>query len=575
MSLEWNFADVWEAVAEVAPEALAQVHGDRVVTWAEFDQRANGIAAAFLREGCQQQDKVALYLHNGPEYLQSAFACMKAGLVPVNTNYRYQQDELVYLWDNADATVVIFHGAFTDMVEAVRARCTKVRLWIYVDDGDHVDGGDGGDGGAAACPAWAMPFDVAATPNAQRVVAPWGRSGDDLILIYTGGTTGRPRGVMWRQHDLYAASNTTGDPAQASLGHVRGRIASARASGQAAPIGLPAAPLMHGTAFVFASTILNRGGNVVTLTQTPFEVTELLGVIEAEQVTDLCIVGDAFCRPMVDALDTHPGRWNVTSLKAVSSSGMMWGSQNKERLLAHAPAALLIDFLNSSEASGMGRAISSKQRVNPSARFKLGQNAFVIDDAGCPVPPGSGIAGRIAVRGGVPIGYYGDPVKTAATFPMIDGVRCAIPGDFALVEADGSITLLGRGSVSINTGGEKVFPEEVEECIKLLPQVRDAVVVGVPDERFGETVAAVVELVDGQTVTASDVTAHVRARLARHKAPRHVMVVDSVGRGPNGKADYLGLRKRVLSWLQPQPGGNIEKVETVETVETVAKAGGQ
>ena len=568
MPREWNFADVWEAVANVVPEATAQVHGGSVVTWAEFDQRANGIASALVQSGCQKQDKVALYLHNGPEYLQSAFACMKAALVPVNTNYRYQQEELIYLWDNADATVVIFHGAFTGMVEAVRARCTKVRLWICVDDG------------AAARPAWAMPFDVAATPSARRVVAPWGRSGDDLILIYTGGTTGRPRGVMWRQHDLYVASNTTGDPAQASLGHVRGRIASARAMGQAAPVGLPAAPLMHGTAFVFASTILNRGGTVVTLTQRPFEVTELLGVIEAGQVTDLCIVGDAFCRPMVDALDGHPGRWNVTCLKAVSSSGMMWGSQNKERLLAHAPAALLIDFLNSSEASGMGRAISSKQRVNPSARFKLGQNAFVIDDAGCPVPPGSGIAGRIAVRGGVPIGYYGDPVKTAATFPMIGGVRCAIPGDFALVEADGSITLLGRGSVSINTGGEKVFPEEVEECVKLLPQVRDAVVVGAADERFGETVAAVIELVDGQAIAASDVTAHVRAHLARHKAPRHVMVVDSVGRGPNGKADYVGLRKRVASWLLAQAGGNFEKagkvepVETVETLEVVSKAGG-
>lgn len=566
MPPEWNFADVWEAVAEVVPTAMAQVHGNITLTWAEFDGRANGLATALLREGCKQQDKVALYLHNGPEYLQSAFACMKAGLVPVNTNYRYQQEELVYLWDNADAMVVIFHGAFTNMVEAVRTRCTKVRLWMYVDDG------------AAACPAWATPFDVAATPNAQRVVPPWGRSGDDLILIYTGGTTGRPRGVMWRQHDLYVASNTTGDPAEASLDHVRERIASASSLGKAAPIGLPAAPLMHGTAFVFASTLLNRGGAVVTLTQTPFEVAELLAAIAAGRVTDLCIVGDAFCRPMVDALDTDPGRWNVTSLKAVSSSGMMWGSQNKERLLAHAPDAILIDFLNSSEASGMGRAISSKQRVNPSARFKLGQNAFVIDAADRPVPPGSGIAGRIAVRGGVPIGYYGDPVKTAATFPTIDGVRCAIPGDYALVEADGSITLLGRGSVSINTGGEKVFPEEVEECIKLLPQVRDAVVVGVPDERFGETVAAVVELVDGQAIAATDLTAHVRAHLARHKAPRHVMVVDSVGRGPNGKADYVGLRKRVLGWLQAQPGGNLEKVdkvEQVETVETISKAGGQ
>ena len=538
MPVEWNFADVWEAVAEVVPDASAQGHAGAILTWAEFDQRANGVASALLQAGCGKQDKVALYLHNGPEYLQAAFACMKAALVPVNTNYRYLQDELLYLWDNADAAVVVFHGAFTAVVEAVRARCTKVRLWMHVDDG------------TAECPPWATPFGAAALSHPVRVVAPWGRSGDDLILIYTGGTTGRPRGVMWRQHDLYVASNTTGDPARASLDHVRARIADAQASGRAAPVGLPAAPLMHGTAFVFASTILNRGGAVVTLARTPFDVAELLDAIGARPVTDLCIVGDAFCRPMVDALDAEPGRWNVTSLKAVSSSGMMWGTRNKERLLDHAPGAILIDFLNSSEASGMGRAISSRERVNASARFKLGQNAFVIDDANRPVQPGSGIAGRIAVRGGVPIGYYGDPVKTAATFPLIDGVRCAIPGDFAMVEADGSITLLGRGSVSINTGGEKVFPEEVEECVKQLAQVRDAVVVGVPDERFGETVAAVVELAEGQTVTALDVTAHVRAHLARHKAPRHVMLVDSIGRGPNGKADYLGLRKRVLQWLQ-------------------------
>ena len=315
------------------------------------------------------------------------------------------------------------------------------------------------------------------------------------------------------------------------------------------PVGLPAAPLMHGTAYVFASAILNRAGSVVTLTSPQFDVAELLGALQAGPVTDLCIVGDAFCRPMVDALDAAPGRWNIACLKAVSSSGMMWGNANKARLLEHAPNAVLIDFLNSSEASGMGRAISSKGRASPSARFKLGKNAFVIDADNRPVLPGSGVAGRIAVGGNVPLGYYGDPDKSAATFPVINGIRCAVPGDFALVEADGSITLLGRGSVSINTGGEKVFPEEVEECIKLLPEVRDAVVVGVPDERFGEIVAAVVELADGQNVNAQAVTAHVRARLARHKAPRHVMVVQSVGRGPNGKADYMMLRKRVVDWL--------------------------
>ena len=537
MSQEWNFADVWETVAQTVPHHIAQTHGTNHVSWHAFDACANGLAWTLLQAGCRQQDKVALYLYNGPVYLQSAFACMKAALVPVNTNYRYQQDELLYLWDNADAAVVVFHGAFTATVEAIRARCNKVRLWVHVDDG------------SAPCPPWAVAYANAAQSHPARVEADWGRSGDDQIIIYTGGTTGRPRGVMWRQHDLYVASNTSGDPLQADLGHVRERVTRMQADGPPAPVGLPAAPLMHGTAYVFASAILNRAGTVVTLPSVPFDVAQLLTAVEAGPVTDLCIVGDAFCRPMVDALDAAPDRWRLACLKAVSSSGMMWSNASKARLLAHAPNAVLIDFLNSSEASGMGRAISSKDRASPAARFKLGKNAFVIDADNQPLLPGSGVPGRIAVRGNVPLGYYGDPEKTAATFPLIAGVRCAVPGDFAMLEADGSITLLGRGSVSINVGGEKVFPEEVEECIKLLPDVRDAVVVGVPDARFGETVAAVVEAVPGRTIHAEAVTLHVRAHLARHKAPRHVMLVASIGRGPNGKADYLGLRQRVTDWL--------------------------
>jgi fatty-acyl-CoA synthase len=531
LSSGWNYATVWETVADAAPRAVAQRHGERRVSWGEFDARADGIAAALLHAGLRHQDKVALYLYNGPEYLQSAFGCMKVGLVPVNTNYRYQQDELHYLWDNADAAAVIFHGAFAATVEAVRARCAKVRLWLHVDDG------------SGACPPWAQPYEATALFRPGRAEAPWGRSGDDQILIYTGGTTGRPRGVMWRQHDLYVASNTAGDPAQADLGHVRRRMAEAVAAGTPAPIGLPAAPLMHGTAYVFASSILTRGGCVATLEARQFDVAELLDTVQAAPVTDLCIVGDAFGRPIVDALDAQPQRWDLSALKAVSSSGMMWSQACKDRLIAHAPAAVLVDFLNSSEASGMGRSVSSKGRSGGPARFKLGRTAVVIDADDRPVAPGSGIAGRVAVRGNVPLGYYGDPVKTAATFPVIDGVRHAVPGDFATVEADGSITLLGRGSVSINTGGEKVFPEEVEECIKLMPLVRDAVVVGVPDDRFGETVAAVVEAVPGARVDAAAIVAHVRERLARYKTPRHVVPVESIGRGPNGKADYQALRR--------------------------------
>ncbi|GAA5233187.1 AMP-binding protein [Verticiella sediminum] len=547
---EWNFADVWEAIAATTPEAIAQVHGQERITWQQFDAAADGIAHALLEAGVQRQDKVALYLRNGPAYLQSAFGCMKAGLVPVNTNYRYREEELHYLWDNADAVAVVFHGEFTETIEAIRARCRKVRLWIHVDDGTF------------PCPAWAQSYASLAHAAVQRARAPWGRSGDDIILIYTGGTTGRPRGVMWRQHDLYMASNTTDDPPQARLEHVRSRVANAAAQ-RKTPSGLPAAPLMHGTAYVFAGTILSRGGTLVTLTGRNFDAAELLTTVQRAAVTDLCIVGDAFCRPMVEALDAEPERWDISGLKAVSSSGMMWSDTNKARLLRHAPAVMLIDFLNSSEASGMGRAITSSRQRTASARFTLGRNAFVIDDAGRPVRPGSGVAGRVAVRGAVPLGYYGDPKKTAETFPVIDGERCAIPGDFARVEADGSIVLLGRGSVSINTGGEKVFPEEVEECIKQLAPVRDAVVVGIPDERFGEVVAAIVESAPASDLTAAQISAHVRERLAGHKTPRHVMLVASLGRGPNGKADYPALRQRVADWLKaqassretrPQPG---------------------
>ena len=527
MSVEWNFADVWETVAATVPDAVAQVHGERRCDWRTFDRRADGIAARLLSAGLGRHDKVALYLYNTPEYLEAACAAMKAALVPVNTNYRYKHDELHYLWDNADAAAVVFDGAFTETVDVLRARCPQVKLWLHV-------GRD--------CPPWAASYEEAADAATGRCVPPWGRSGDDPIFIYTGGTTGRPKGVMWRQHDLYLASNVTNDPPAADAAFVRERV---RALVQR-PVGLPAPPLMHGTAYVFASTILSRGGTVVTLPEQRFDAERLLDAITTRGVTDLCIVGDAFGRPMVDLLDAFPGRYDLSTLRVVSSSGMMWSQEVKARLLAHAPQLMMIDFLNSSEASGMGRSITSRKGAAGGARFQLGRNAFVIDDDGRPIAPGSGKVGRVAVRGIVPLGYYKDPEKTQSTFPVIDGVRCAVPGDYATVEADGSITLLGRGSVSINTGGEKVFPEEVEEAIKTCPGVQDAVVVGIPDVRLGQVVAA---LVAATTHDAEAIKAHVRSRLAGYKVPRHVMIAESADRAATGKADYKAVRERILAWL--------------------------
>ena len=529
---QWTFADVWETVAATVPDRVALSHGEMRVTWRDFDARANGIAAALLDAGLQHQDKVALYLHNAPAYLESVFAALKSSLVPVNTNYRYTGDELVQLWTDADAAAVVFHGAFATQAEAVRARCPAVKAWLFVDDGQ------------AECPSWAIPYETAAQSSTVSAAAVRNRSGDDLIIIYTGGTTGLPRGVMWRQHDMFLASNTTNDPETADLEHVRSRIDVATP-----PVGLPAAPLMHGTGFVFAATILNRGGTVVTLPGMSFDVQQLLDTMSDEGVTDVCIVGDAFCRPIVDALDLEPDRWNLSQLKVVSSSGMAWSASVKERLLMHAPDALLIDFLNSSEASGMGRSLTSKRAAGGS-RFQLGKNACVIDDEGRPLVKGSDEAGRLAVRGHLPLGYYKDPEKTAATFPVIDGVRYSIPGDLATVEEDGSITLLGRGSTCINTGGEKVFPEEVEEAIKSLDGVADALVIGVPHERFGQMVTAAVEWADGVVPDEAALLDYLRGTLAGHKIPRAVMPVESLGRGPNGKADRPGVTARILTWLE-------------------------
>jgi acyl-CoA synthetase (AMP-forming)/AMP-acid ligase II len=531
----WNFADVWDVAAATVPDRTAQIHGDERLTWAQFAASADGVASTILGAGLEHQDKVALLLYNGPAYMQCAYGILKAGLVPVNTNYRYGPDELEYIWSNSDAAAVIFHGALTEAVAEARNRLPDVRLWLHVDDGTDPR------------PEWAGSSEEAVRAAPPRAPS---RSGDDLLLIYTGGTTGRPKGVMWRQHDMYRVSDTARDPAEADLEHVRRRIEERRPE---PPVGLSAAPLMHGTGYVFASTILSRAGSLVTLTSRSFDVVELLDTVERERVSALCIVGDAFCLPIVEALDAEPERWDITSLTAVSSAGMAWSPRNKERLLVHAPDAILVDTLNSSEASGMGRSISSRRRPPGAARFRLGDNAFVIDEENREVEPGSGEVGRLAVRGHMPLGYYKDPEKTEQTFPQIRGERCAIPGDYAVVEADGTITLLGRGSTSINTAGEKVYPEEVEEALKEHPDVVDALVIGVPDERFGEVVAAAVQVRPGSSVDAAALIAHVRASLARYKAPRHVMLVDSVERGPSGKADYPAVRRRVQAWLaQPE-----------------------
>jgi 3-oxocholest-4-en-26-oate---CoA ligase len=543
---KWNFADVWETVAEEIPDSPALVHGSHTLTWREFDQRADNVGRWLLGAGVAEQDKLALYLYNGPEYLESTYAAYKIGMVPINTNYRYAYDELVYLWENADAVAVVFHGVFVDRIEGIRDRVPTVRSWLWVDDG------------TATCPPWAVPYEEAAETTAahgpdghQRVHAPWGRSPDHLHMLYTGGTTGMPKGVMWRQDDLFARLNGGGFrryPPEGTVDDVRARL---RADGPGTTL-LPACPLMHGTGAFTAMECLTEGGQVVTLTSRQFDPVELLDTVEARQVNGLIIVGDAFAKPILATLDAHPGRWDLSSLLSIISSGVMWSEQSKQALLGHHPGMLLIDAFSSSEALGMGTSVSSSGAAAETARFTLGPEVRVIDSGGRDIEAGSGEIGVLALGGRIPLGYYKDEAKSAATFRVIDGVRYSVPGDYAEIRADGSIHLLGRGSVCINTGGEKVYPEEVEEVVKTVPGVLDAVVVGVPSERFGEEIVAVVQLAPGTdegSVAPDAVIGHVKDRLAGYKAPRQVRFVETIGRSPSGKVDYGRHRSETAEWL--------------------------
>lgn len=519
----WTFADVWETVAECVPDADALVHGPIRISWRSFEQRANAVARHLLDAGCSHQSKVAFYLHNRPEYCELFFACSKASLVHVNTNYRYADTELIYIWDNADTEAVVFGSSFTETTDRIRGDVPSVHTWLWVDEGN-----------GTRCPDWATPYeDVAEASVEQRVVPVEGRSGDDLVLLYTGGTTGMPKGVMWRQDDLFKVTDAANKEPMGDQLDVDALQARTVGPG---PISLPACPLMHGTGLFNAVNTLSLGGAIVTLESTKFSIEEFLDTLERERVKSTFIVGDAFAKPMLAALDAEPQRWDLSALRVIISSGVMWSAESKQGLMGHWPQLILVDTYGSSEAVGMGSSVSSKARATKTASFSLSDRAVVLTDDGRIVEPGSEEIGKVGIRGRTPIGYYKDEAKSAATFPVVNGVRYSIPGDFATVEADGSITLLGRGSVCINTGGEKVFPEEVEEVLKTFPGVDDAIAVGVPDDRFGQAVTAVIAAPAG--VEESEVISHVKSHLAHYKAPKRVFVVPTLDRAANGKVDY-------------------------------------
>ena len=529
MTTDWNYADVFETVVDTVPDQIAQIQGDRRYNWRELDRRANALAAHFLQAGLQQQSKVAAYLHNCPEYLETYFAAFKVSLVPINTNYRYSSKELHYLWDNADTEAVIFHAAYAPVIDEIRSALKKVKYFYAVADG-------------APIPDWAEDYEAIVGTGTDRIEAPWKRTGDDLLLLYTGGTTGMPKGVMWRVDDLFnvlggGGNAVLGLPPVADYQALRERILTLPPELRSAQI--PACPLMHGTGQFGSFIGMAWGRAVVCLPERKFDSASVWQQTETHRVGSISIVGDAFAKPMLKVLDDAPGQYDLSSLRTISSSGVMWSQANKEGLIRHLPQVTLIDAFGSSEAVGLGVALTNKEMSTKTADFQRPETLKVFTEEGREVQAGDGQTGRVSLSGFLPLGYYKDQKKTEETFITVQGVRYSVPGDFARINADGTLQLLGRGSVCINTGGEKVFPEEVEEVLKQQQTIADAVCVGVPDERFGQAICAIVEPEClAQPPELASLSQAMRADLAAYKVPRYLIIVESIGRAPNGKVDY-------------------------------------
>ncbi len=534
----WNFSDIYAAVAQEIPDAVALIQGDTKRIWRDLDRRSTALAACLVQTGLQRQDKVAQYLYNCVEYLESALACFRGGFVPLNTNYRYGPDELDHLWNTGDVACVVFHATFVPTIESVRSRVPGVHTWLWVDDGSH------------PCPDWATPYETAAQTPVAADWRPWPLSGDDLLLLYTGGTTGMPKGVAWRQEDLFLRLNTeNGDafPEQADMDFLRAKVSR---HGRAH---LSAGPLMHGAGLLTCFMTLSRGGAISHLRERSFQAQDLLDTVDRDRVATLMWVGDAFARPVLTALDAGRDRWDLSSLRTIISSGVMFSAEIKQGILRHLPHVAIADVFGSSETMSLGRSITAQGQPTTTATFKAKHTTRVVTEDGRDVVPGSGERGLLAIGGRQPVGYYNDPAKTASTFRLIDGERFVIPGDWATVSEDGTVTLIGRGSECINTGGEKVFPEEVEIALKSHQAVNDAVVLGIPDARFGQSIAALIERSSGAAGSAEDLAAHVRSRLAAYKAPRRVVFTASIPRLPNGKADLLAIREMLVSAAAAAP----------------------
>ena len=518
--MHFNIADLFESIVDRVPERTALVCGDQRRTYAELEERGNRLAHALAARGVAPGGHVALYMTNCAEYVEAMIACFKIRAVPINVNFRYVEDELRYLLDDSESVAVLHTRELAPRVAAVRGRCPRLRAVIAVEDGSGAD------------PAGAEPYEaLLAEGSPARDFAE--RSPRDLYIVYTGGTTGMPKGVMWEHEDWFFAGMMGGNPMGPQP--ERPEDVAARAAEKQPKAVMSAAPLIHGAGQLGTWIAMMQGLQACLAPR--FDPKLVWQTVQDERAISLSIVGDAMARPLAEALDEPGVSYDLSSLMVLSSAGAILSAAVKAQLREHFPKLIIMDNFGSSESGSQG-VDAGGERVEGGMRFRMNANTVVLDDDGQRVEPGSGKIGKVALRGRVPVGYWKDPEKSARTFLDYGGVRHVVVGDFARAEADGTITVFGRGSQCINSGGEKVFPEEVEAALKSHPDVFDALVVGVPDERWGEKVAAVVQLRPGRSPSEEDVLAHCRRHVAGYKVPRLLRVVPAIQRSPSGKADY-------------------------------------
>ncbi|WP_204080192.1 acyl-CoA synthetase [Mycobacterium riyadhense] len=524
MAVALNIADLAEHAIDAVPDRVALICGDEQLTYAQLEEKANRLAHYLMDQGVQEDDKVGLYCRNRIEIVIAMLGIVKAGAILVNVNYRYVEGELRYLFDNSDMVALVHERQYSDRVANVLPDTPNVKTVLVVEDGSDKD---------YQRYEGIEFYSAFADCSAERDFGE--RSADAIYLLYTGGTTGFPKGVMWRHEDIYRVLFGGTDFATGEF--IKDEYDLAKAAAANPPmIRYPIPPMIHGA--TQSATWMSLFSGQTTVLAPEFNADAVWRTIHEHKVNLLFFTGDAMARPLLDALSAE-NDYDLSSLFLLASTAALFSPSIKEKLLELLPNRVITDSIGASETGFGGTSIvTAGQAHTGGPRVSIDHRTVVLDEDGNEVKPGSGVRGFIAKKGNIPIGYYKDEKKTADTFRTINGVRYAIPGDYAQVEEDGTVTMLGRGSVSINSGGEKIYPEEVEAALKGHPDVFDALVVGVPDPRYGQQVAAVVQARAGCRPSLAELDRFVRSEIAGYKVPRSVWFVDEVKRSPAGKPDY-------------------------------------